>query len=63
MKLKPIALGLPLLVGLTVVVSACGERETEIETPAGETEIEQPAESPMESPMESPTPTTSPTTP
>lgn len=63
MKFKPLMFGLPLLAGLTLIVSACETAETEIETPAGETEIEQPAESPIDSPAVSPSPTTSPTTP
>jgi hypothetical protein len=58
MKFKPLAIGLSLMTGLALVVSACEspETETEIETPAGETEIEQPAESPIESPGVSPAP-------
>lgn len=63
MKLKPFLFGLPLLVGLTLIVSACESPETEVETPSGETEIEQPSEAPLESPGVSPEPTTSPTTP
>lgn len=65
MKFKPLAVALPLITGLALVVSACGapESETEIETPAGETEIEQPAESPIESPIESPGASPAPTTP
>lgn len=63
MKFKPLMLGLPLLTGLTLIVSACESPETEIETPSGETEIEQPSEAPLESPGVSPEPTVSPTTP
>lgn len=63
MKFKPLLLGLPLLTGLAVVISACESPETEVETPAGETEIEQPAEAPVQSPGASPVPTTSPTAP
>jgi hypothetical protein len=63
MKFKPLMFGLPLLAGLTLMVGACESQETEIETPTGETEIEQPAESPIDSPAVSPSPTTSPTTP
>lgn len=60
MNFKPLMLGLPLLAGLTLIVSACESPETEIETPSGETEIEQPAESPVESPAVSPEAPTSP---
>lgn len=58
MKFKPLAIGLSLMTGLALVVSACEspEAETEIETPTGETEIEQPVESPIESPGVSPSP-------
>lgn len=64
MRLKPLAFGFPLLVGLTLIVSACEQPETEIETPSGETEIEQPAESPAVAPdAPAPAPTTSPTNP
>ena len=63
MKFKPIMLGLPLLAGLTLIMSACETPETEVETPSGETDIEQPAQPPIESPGVSPSPTTAPTTP
>lgn len=60
MKLKPFMVGLPLLVGLTLIVSACESPETEVETPSGETEVETPDEVPLQSPGVSPMPTTSP---
>jgi hypothetical protein len=65
---KPFALAMPLFVGLALLVNACETRETEIETPTGETEIEQPAEAPVSPapgtlPNASPVPTTSPTAP
>jgi hypothetical protein len=64
MKFKPLAIGLPLIAGLAFVVSACESPETEIETPSGETEIEQPSEAPIESPGVSPAPVSpSPTSP
>ncbi|NJO77193.1 MAG: hypothetical protein HC827_00855 [Cyanobacteria bacterium RM1_2_2] len=56
MKFKPLALGLPLIAGLAFIVSACESPETEVETPSGDVEIEQPAESPIESPGVSPQP-------
>lgn len=61
MKFKPLAIGLPLLAGLALFVSACDPTpETEIETPSGETEIEQPSDAPIQSPGVSPQPTTPP---
>lgn len=58
-KFKPVVLGLPLLVGLALLVNACETPNTEIETPDGETEIENPSEAPAVSPV----PTTAPTAP
>ncbi|MBF2047732.1 MAG: hypothetical protein EDM05_037530 [Leptolyngbya sp. IPPAS B-1204] len=58
MKFKPLVFGLPLLAGLTLIVSACETPETEVETPSGETEIQQPADTPVDSPAVSPSPAT-----
>jgi hypothetical protein len=63
MRIKPLMVGLPVLTGLMVAISACESPETEIETPSGETEIERPDEAPVQSPGVTPAPTTSPTTP
>jgi hypothetical protein len=57
MSFKPVVIGLPLLAGLAFAVSACERPETEVETPNGDTEIEQPAESPIQTPA-APSPTT-----
>jgi hypothetical protein len=59
LRFKPAVLGLPFIVGLALLVNACETPETEIETPDGETEIENPSEAPAVSPA----PTTAPTSP